>query len=278
MKKFLLRLIVFLLLFSIMPVCFYTYLYITKKYKTFVNGYEVYTCIKISNKKSKKKKLLLGDSVARQLFKSSPDDPNLNSLACNQAISMVGHYLLFKNYLAAGNKIDTVILLMNPIFSLRNNLDQIFTFHYFLKPFYTKEYKAEFSPAVYQQIKKIPFYQVCQFPLVKASNWSPDYKSGDPKVTSFLSPISLEYLLKMKALAAKNNVTFLIYPSPLRQSLKHTIDSLSVSKLNTPGLEKEFTDYFSRVFYLDDKNFVDIPHLKDTFLKKHPNLLAQALY
>ena len=261
-----------------MPLGVLSYLYITKKYESFVNGSEVYTSIKISNQKSKKKKLLLGDSVAKQLFMYNHDNTEINSLACNQAISMVGHFLLFKNYLATGNKIDTVVMLISPVISFENNLDQLYTFHYFLKPFYKAEYKAEFSENVNRQIKKIPFYKASQFPLIIASNWSPSFKSNDLKIKSFLSPITQEYLLKIKRLAENNNITFLIYPTPLRRSLKNSIDSIRSSKVSTPGLEKEFSFYFNKINYIDDKYYSDLPHLKKKFLLSHSNLLREVLY
>lgn len=277
MKKFILRSVIFIIIALSIPTIFLTYLFVTGKYESYVNGFETYVSIRKSTQKSNRKKLLLGDSVAKQMVMYNKDNTNVNSLACNQAISMVGQYLLFKNYLAAGNKIDTAILLMNPVISFKNNLDQLLTFHYFLKPFYNEQYKTEFSPTVYRQIEKIPFYKASQFPLIKASNWSPDFKSGDPAPTSFLSPISLEYLLKIKRVAEENNIVFLIYPPPLRKSLKSTIDSMRVSKLNTPGLEKEFALYFSRITYIDDKYYVDGPHFKKDYLRSHLNLLAQVL-
>ena len=115
MKKFISRSAIFILTASLIPIGFLYYLYITKKYESFVNGFETYVSIRKSKQKSKKKKLLLGDSVAKQLAMYNDDNSKVNSLACNQAISMVGHFLLLKNYLAADNKIDTVILLVNPI-------------------------------------------------------------------------------------------------------------------------------------------------------------------
>lgn len=277
MKKFILRSVIFIIIALIIPTIFLSYLFITKKYEAYVNGFETYTSIRKSNQKSSRKKLLLGDSVAKQLVMYNKDNTNVNSLACNQAISMVGQYLLFKNYLAAGNKIDTTILLMNPIISFKNNLDQPLTFHYFLKPFYKEEYKPEFSAYVNNQIKKIPYYKASQFPLITASNWSPDFKSGDSALHSFLSEISLEYLLKIKKMADDNKIVFLIYPPPLRKSLKSTIDSIRTNHIDIPGLEKEFSLYFSRVTYIDDKYYVDGPHFKKDFLRANLDLLARVL-
>jgi len=277
MKKFILRTAIFLVTASLVPITYLSYLFITNKYESVVIGHELYVSIKKSKQKSKKKKLILGDSVAKQMGQYNRDTTNTNSLACNQAISMVGQYLLFKNYLSAGNKIDTVILLVNPT-SLKSNLNQIFTFHYFLKPFYKEEYKTEFSDNVYKQIKKIPFYEISQFPLVTASNWSPDFKSKDPQVKTFLSPVSWEYILRIKRLAESNNITFLIYPNPMRASLKSSMDSISETNLNIAGLEKEFGLYFKKVKYIDDQNFVDYSHFKKSYLAAHPNLLTEVLH
>jgi hypothetical protein len=50
-----------------------------------------------------KKIVLLGDSVATMLFDHYNDNDSNYSLACNQSITMVGQYILQKNYSDSGN-------------------------------------------------------------------------------------------------------------------------------------------------------------------------------
>ena len=140
------------------------YLLVTEKYKSQVAGSYIYKAIEKSKTKEPYRKLVIGDSVGRQLFPNSDEYANFNSLCTNQAVSMCGQYLLLNNYINAGNKIDTLYLLFNPT-SFSNNLNQVYTFHYFLKPFNRDEYQSEFTSLVKEQIANIPYTFLVREPL-----------------------------------------------------------------------------------------------------------------
>ena len=135
------------MLFILPVVIFYSvktlWLLTDDKYKSTIYGNEVYKAIEKSKKKNKRNKLILGDSTANQFYNCKDGDPqDAYSLTCTQAIGMVGQYLLLTNYLNTGNRPDTVYLVYTP-FSFWDNLDQVYTYHYFLKPFYYDEYKPQ---------------------------------------------------------------------------------------------------------------------------------------
>ena len=119
------------------------------------SGKETYISINKSKKKTKFKKLILGDSTAHQFFDNIDDtDSVYYSLACNQGISVCGQFLLLDNFLTIGNKPKEVYLIYNPI-SFKNNLDTKYTYHYFLKPFFRREYKSKISEIAMEQIYQI---------------------------------------------------------------------------------------------------------------------------
>src|SRR3954453_6937291 len=72
--------------------------YYTDSYKSSVFGAEIYTSIQKSKMKKKVKKLLIGDSVGNQLYDNGVYNGSIFSLTCNQAISMVGQYILLSNF------------------------------------------------------------------------------------------------------------------------------------------------------------------------------------
>ena len=261
MKKFILSSIIFLLIacpaITIIP----AFLILTDTYKHTVAGYEIYHSIFKSKQKKKTKKIIIGDSVGRQLFSNETDNESLNSLACNKSISMAGHFFLLNNYLNAGNQVDTVFLVFTP-FSFQNNLNDVFTFHYFLKPFYTNEYKPLFTKLVNDQIHKIPYYYFCRFPNILTSNWAPDFKSKDKTDDSFLSPISIEYLIKIKELSRKHHFKVIILPTPTRISRKAEVERMMKTGITNNNLGAEFNNYFENIIYLNDKDFIDEVHLK----------------
>jgi hypothetical protein len=255
-----------MLFLGILAIGFYIhplYLIYTNKYKYTVAGEEIYAAIfKSKQKKTKSKKVLLGDSVGNQLFRNTTNNDTINSLACNQTISMLGHFILLNNYLNAGNKVDTVYMIFNP-YSFRNNLDQVYTFHYFLKPFFVKEYKPLFSKTVYTQIDKIPYSEFCREPYILTSNWAPHYVPPVVKKYPFLSQISVEYLNKIKTLSRQNNFKLIILPTPVSINEKQAIEEIDKNELSNSGLDQEFESYFKNIIYLDSINFIDGLHLKD---------------
>ncbi len=238
MKKFCLELSIFMLILIITTQAYPIYLIYTNQYQTQVVGTEIYTAIQQSKQKSKWKKVLIGDSVADQLFANQTDYVGFNSLACNQSIGMIGHFILVNNYLNAGNRLDTLILLFNPS-SFINNLDQVYTFSYFLKPFYKPEYYRFFSPQVKNQIKNISYYQLSQLPSILTSNWTPEFAPSPPVSHTFLSPISMEYLLKIKLLAQQKSFKIIILPTPVRQSQQANIAKINKNEIHKTGLKNE---------------------------------------
>jgi hypothetical protein len=262
MKRFIINSCIFLfagaLLFHAKPL----FLLYNDRYKSKVAGSEVYFCIEKSKTKNKSKKVLFGDSVAKQLFDSKTVSDTINSLTCNQAISLVGHYILLNNYLSAGNQVDTVYFIFRPR-TFQNNLDQVYSYHYFLKPFYKKENYQFFTETVYKQIAKLPYYKFSQYPSVLTSNWAP-VVPPEPKVNEmFLSPLSIEYLQKIKDLARQYKFKIIILPTPMDLVYKNDVENYNRKPITENGLEEEFKNYFENIIYLDNKYFSDSSHLDE---------------
>ena len=224
-------------------------------------AHEVYYSIFKSKQRKKSKVLILGDSVGSQLFPNNTTKSNkINSLACNQAIGIAGQYFLLNNYLLAGNKIDTVYLIYNPI-SFKNNLHSKLTFNYFLKPFYNDEYEFLFTNAVKKQIKKIPYYNLSQIPNIKISIWSPDFNPYDIPDYSFLSPVSVENMKKIRELSYKYKFKLIVLPPPISINNKVRIEKINREEIKINKLEDVFNNYFNNIIYLDGSKFKDGIHL-----------------
>jgi hypothetical protein len=268
MKRFLLNSLLFLVLFAIGLYSRSFYLLITEEYKKKVNGADTYNAIAKSKQKKKTRKVLLGDSVGRQLFENTKYNDTINSFACNQAIGLVGHYLLLNNFLKAGNEVDTVYMIFRPS-SFLNNLDEKYTYHYFVKPFYKDEYKPLFTKTVYDQIRKIPFSFISQDPSLLTSNWAPDFIAEDKKDYTFLSPISAEYMTRIKELSIEHGFELIILPSPVSINSRNDIAAIDRSEIINHGLSEEFENYFDQIIFLNDTSFMDGIHLN------HPETYTQ---
>ena len=238
-------LVIFMILFHIYP----EYNYWTNKYQEEVNGGEVYQAINASKKKGKRKKLILGDSVAKQFSESDIDTGVYLNLASNQAISLVGQYCLLSNYIHTKNKIDTLYLIYHPL-SFSNNLDNSFTFHYFEKPFYGEEYMKLFTEEVKTQIEKIPFHYLAKYHPVLTSNWSPNYSSEEQN-KPFISNISRIYLEKIEILCRLNNIHLIILSPPINQKFKNEFSEIIKSNTNL-----RLKSYFEQLNYYPESYFL----------------------
>jgi len=260
MKKFITKIILFSLIgFVIFESISLLYLW-SDRYLQYYPGNETYFAIEKSKTKNKAKILLLGDSVGGQLFPNNQQFDNINSLATNQAISMAGQYFLLKNYLSVGNTIDKLVMLFAPD-TFKNNLNQVYTYHYFLKPFYNSNYFPLYTSTVYKQIEKIPYHQFVYLPHIKIRSWAPDFKPSDPVITSPLSPISAEYLSKIKNLSIQHNFELIILPTPVSIKRQEELKGVNIDGFSKYNFSQELEYYFTNIIYLDDSEFIDGIHL-----------------
>lgn len=244
------------------------------KYKTTIYGNEIYKALEKSTKKTRYKKLILGDSTANQFYNCKEEDPDsAYSLTCNQAIGMVGQFILLNNYIEAGNKPDTIYLVFTP-FSFWDNLDQVYTYHYFLKPFYTKEYKSFMTKTVLKQIKKIPKYWACHIPFIQTTEWAPNIQQ-EHRDYSFISPICKEYLFKIDSLCVQHSIHYEIVSTFVANHWKDSIHNFRKSEFANCCFQNKLTAFLNNITYLDDSCFVDEVHLHNPqlYIKKIDSIL-----
>ena len=246
------------------------------KYEKEVHGHEVYTSLEKSKKRNKAKKLIIGDSTANQLYNTETDTSSvICTLACNQAIGVVGHFILLTNYLTAGNRPNDVYLIYNPL-GYWDNLDQVYTYHYFLKPFYKKEYKQFFSENVNRQIHKIPYNFVSQFPPILISSWSPEIKE-EKRPYTFLSPISKEYLEKIDSLCKKHKIRLHFVSPFMSEYWRDTISHFNLTEIEGRSYTNDFSNYINDIIYVDDSCFSDHLHLKEHNLTKFKKIIEKKI-
>jgi hypothetical protein len=237
-------------------------------------GFEIYSALNKSKLKSTKKTLLLGDSVGKQLF---PDDNEYyNSLTTNQALGIPGNYFLLKNYLKAGNSIESLVIIYVP-HSFKNNLNNKLTYHYFLKPFFNEDYNKYFTKKLLEQIEKIPNKNYLVIPSIKATTWAPSFpinkksifeltdesrNTTNEKPYNYLSPISVQYLDMIKDLSIKHDFNIKLLSPPISVNKKINLDSFQ-KEIQKTNLIEEFEFYIKNLNYIDSKYFSDEIHLNN---------------
>lgn len=270
MRKFLNNLLIFSLL---VPVLYYTkplFMLHNDRYKFKVCSKGVYAAIEKSKKQFHSRILILGDSVAAQIFPISEFSSEICSLTTNQAISMAGQYALLSNFVAAGNKPELIILFFIPN-TFQNNLDQIYTYNYFIKPFYQEEFLHLFNASVHKQIERIPFYYLAREPSILTSDWSPNITENREKNTMFFSKLSIEYLAKIKKLADNYRAKIIILSPPVCENsiaIGQFASQLTKTVENN-DFTKEFSHYLKDMEVFTGSYFLDGVHLKEkTLIRK----------
>lgn len=246
-----------------------------KNYRETIPGAEIYRSIDKSKKRTKKKKIIIGDSTANQYFDNREDDDSICSLACNYAIGICGHFFLLNNYIEAGNQPEEIYLVCSP-FSFTNNLNDKFAYHYFLKPFYNSEYKPLMTPEVFSQVKRIPYYALCQIPAVLTSPWAPTYKSEKVDYT-FISPISRDYLRKIDSLSCQYNFKLYIVPSLINENTRQGVATFETNEFQGEPYADKMTIFLNHISYLDSSCYSDGIHLVPSLIKQYKPLLEKKM-
>jgi hypothetical protein len=226
-------------------------------------GGEVYQVISLSKEKTRFSTVLLGDSVSRQLYNSD----NYNGEACvltsTGSISLAGQYILFNNIIEKNPQIREAVLILVPK-SLQIELDDIYSDNYFFKPFCTRENDRHLTPRMYQKLHQRKYYPFFKIPLLQiigsfpgANNLTPP--SSQNKASWYLSGITVEYLVKLKQVAAAKNVRLRIVPAPVTKDDIRSFDRMA-QQIRENHLEEMFSDYFRGIAYLDDARFKDHLH------------------
>ena len=260
---FIIRLVVFLLAFLVF-VSTYFYLFVggVPREKQINNG--VYAALDKSQKPNKTTTVLvLGDSVAYQAYPPKEYNGPINSITTNQACSVVGQYMVLKNFLThfEGDRDNLNVYLVYRPSSFRNNLDDRFIFNYFLKPFYREPWIDELTPEANAAIQKIPFYWLAKVKIVKESNWSPELRVVNQKNHFHMAPLSAQYVKKMQTLCVEQGVSFFVRCPFMSDRFNDSNFEEFREEVKDHGLNKLFLDYFQQIIWLDQKNFYDDVHL-----------------
>lgn len=275
MRKFIRKTIEFHLLLLV-SICIYFYIFETKSDLRDLWGYETYHSIAKAKSSTKKvKKLILGDSVANQSYNNETYNDSIYSLACNQGVSQVGHYVLLKTFLEQNNdNTDLEVFLINRPSSFNNNLDQPFTFNNFLKPFYKEEFYRHFSSSVLKKIKEVSFYYLVHIPWVRSSRWAPKYAVKKNYLAFRLADVSIEYLRKMEELCIEYGVkSFTLYCPFLSDKYGPSDLEILNKQIKEANLEHLFVHYYDYLLYIDQSKLSDDIHLDNPAKDLPPNYL-----
>ena len=236
--------------------------YLISQRKFHNDGQIMYDALDKSKKKTKKKKLIFGDSVGFQLYKNWMDEKkDYCTMTTTAPASVYSVYVLMENFITNnGCENDTFYYVIHPE-TFYTSLKAKYFYNHFVKPFYTFENRNYFTPAFNDSVQCIPYWYAAQLPFIKISDIQPTFPV---QTTHFPQPIIFDYLKLIDSLSTKQNFKFRIKPPLyLNESLKNTNYSDLRKTVQQYGLEEMFAGYFDSFKYLPQSEFKDNVHYKD---------------
>ena len=198
--------------------------------------------------------IILGDSVAKQLFKNEGYNFILNAPA-----TIVGHYVVLNNILRQNKNVRKVFLVACPG-SLSIKFDNTYTYNSFIKPFYNDENTPFFSRAVEKYLKEHRYYSLYKLPIAKVlplftlidcSSYRPEKPDANYEYSLFI-----EYMGKIITLCKSNNVEFRILTPPLSSNNYNSIKFNKLKKvISDNNYQTFFSSYFTNIIVKDDSYF-----------------------
>jgi hypothetical protein len=161
--------------------------------------------------------------------------------------------------------IKDVILAYQPD-SFTNNLDQVFFFNYFVKPFYPiARFRADMSPGVVDAIDRRPIARLVVLPLFRYTTMLSDldYAKGAPPHTfTYLAPVSVEYLHQLSDLCDERHIRLHVVSTPISTDRDYD-EAVFAKEIASAHLDNLFTGYAASVRRVDPQLLVDHVHFKD---------------
>lgn len=268
MKKFILYTLAFLLLNGSLLVAGDAWNYYSGEYEKTSISPEVHEAIHAARKSRAAKRLLIGDSVCRQLYWTGQPAPDVVSLGCNQAVTMAGHFFLFKDYLAAHpDSVPERLILSFDASSLGNNLD-VYSYHYFLKPFFHWENLGSFNQHLWKRMSCIPFYWSCRLPFIRSNGFSVEYEMPREEY-SLASPVTMDYLDSIVNTAQMLGISVSMLSNPIRESRADGVEYQYQEALKRDEFKRLtplFEEWYQSITTCPDSCFRDHVHFRQEFL------------
>lgn len=238
--------------------------YYTGDYKLDIKHRWVYNVL-IKSKKTNDKTsvVLIGDSVANQLYNYAKYESEINSFACTGVIGLVGQYIFLKEFLVNNKPKDVFVLCSKSFFNVSLTRPEVY--QHFIKPFYNSKYKPLLSEIAIKNLEIIPYKNLSQIPHVLTSSWAPKIPAVYNE-SKFLSDLSAEYLVKIYELSKLYGFRLHILSTPVSVKFKNDIEQNARREIknklgNYPDLYASMNNYIESITYINESNFRDGIHL-----------------
>lgn len=273
MKRFIIYTTIFIVINLLLIYMQDAYTYYTGAYQDNVAGAEIYKAKQAARQKRKVKKLLIGDSVCKQMYDVGAVEDSVWSLACNQAVTMAGHYCLLHDFVTTNSdSLPEEIILSFDAGSLANNLDR-FAFQYFLKPFWMDDYQRLLAnPHLQERKKQIPYNWAANLPIIRCNSWTPDYTLPQGEY-ALISPVTSDYVDSICAFADSLGIKVHLFCNPIRESRRQNLKESYQNAQDSGETQKHsdlWQEWYQSAQYVSDALFHDYIHFNKQNIPNDP--------
>ena len=224
--------------------------------------------------------LIVGDSVANQIFDDMHDDVGTYTIATtNQALSLAGQYILIEEFIKNHPNATDVYVGMIPS-SFESEINEVYSYQYLVIPFTESDVMGLLDNDTLGRFDKIFgrfFMQKSIVRIIERSglnrklylNWLCDCKEkGQIKEVqgrySILSETSIIYINKINSLCNDNGVRLHFLTEPIADTAKNHDIVLSLERdIEDSGLSEVLGDYTKYVSFYPENQFRDGIHFKN---------------
>ncbi len=288
--KFIVTVVVFVVLVVVSLGGYFAVQYIKGKNSPSSFGPELYYALDLAEERTEYTKVIIGDSVARLIF--SPDYQDETDevcyLATNQAITVLGNYILLSRYLENNPQTEEVYYIVRPQ-SLANPLWFNFSFQYFIVPFYNDMYKQYIDDDTREYIEDRFGKLYATNDIVKSFVENNAYymdvylnnvleQQLEVRDEKHLSDLTIKYLPEIKELCDSYGVRLKVMAAPLPDT-EDNHDWAEFSKQIADNVLSDLLgDYIEGIDYYPESAFGDEAHFTERYLEENRAEIIKKLF
>ena len=288
--KFIVSVVVFVLLVGVSLGGYFAVQYVRGKNSPSGFGPELYYALDLAETNTEYTKVIIGDSVARLIF--SPDYQDETNevcyLATNQAITVLGNYILLNRYLENNPQTEEVCYIVRPQ-SLANPLWFNFSFQYFIVPFYNDTYKQYIDEDTRQYIEDRFGKLYATNDIVKSFIENNAYymdvylnnvleQQLEVRDEKHLSDLTIKYLPKITQLCDSHGVKLKVLAAPLPDTQDNHEWADFEKQIEDNGLAGLLGDYIDGIDYYPESAFGDEAHFTQEYLDSERENIIEKLF
>lgn len=217
--------------------------------------------------------LIIGDSIANQLFKNlDKDNDSADVLTSNAAFMITGQYVVFKHYIENHPECKDVYLIMHPL-SLSRNFDYEWSYKYSATVLAKNHCLEDLEPSTRNTIYKMyghlsltgPFIYMIQESPVLRKLWL-NYMAMNREIIPLSSTFELAdmYMKNMFDICNSKGVELHLLSTPISMGHKEMIENITddYAKSWTGSV---FPDYIKDIYYYDNAMTEDLSHFSGVY-------------